>query len=151
MMLWARNACRGFRKIPKIFFSQRSVHDVVSKEDVQKFKACGAVCLRGIFENEWIEKVERGVQEAVRSPSERSEALEGGPSGATYYNDHNNWRRIREFEDFVFNSPAGEIVGKLMESQVSGWPTLAPCMRSSQFPAGSRIIPANRGICMTVM
>lgn len=34
-----------------------------------------------------------------------------------YFNDYCNWRRIPEFQDFAFNSPAAEIAGRMMRSR----------------------------------
>ena len=90
----------------------------VTEEVVNKFHKNGAVCLRGVFEEEWIEKVKQGIKKVRETPSDYSESLEGDSSSASYFNDYNNWRKIPEFKDFVFNSPAGKIAGKLMNSQV---------------------------------
>ena len=47
-------------------------------------------------------------------PTARSTRKTGKPGG--FYDDYCNWQRIEEYEDFVRNSPAGEIVAKLMRS-----------------------------------
>ena len=48
-----------------------------------------------------------------------SEWLQSEDSETFYFNDFFNWRKIPEFEEFVFKSPAAEIAGKLMKSEVT--------------------------------
>ena len=47
-----------------------------------------------------------------------SERLRTGKGPGYYFNDYCNWQKIEEFKDFAFNSPAGQIAGKLMKSKV---------------------------------
>ena len=84
---------------------------------VSDFQENGAVCLRGVFDGQWIEKIRRGIATNRLSPSPCGEELTGG--GGSYFNDYCNWQTIDEFRDFAFNSPAAELAAKLMDSQVS--------------------------------
>lgn len=76
------------------------------------------VCLRGVF-GEWVERLKKGIATNHASPSEFSEWLKSEDSQTFYFNDYFNWRKIPEFEEFVLASPAAEIAGKLMESEVT--------------------------------
>ena len=107
------------------FYSQqhtrKKVHVSLSSKDVETFHECGVVCLRGFFGSEWITKVKRGIEKNIESPSKYSECLKSeiaGTSGGSYFNDYCNWKAIGEFQDYVVNSPAAEIAGKLMKSKV---------------------------------
>lgn len=50
--------------------------------------------------------------------SEYSESLMAEEGAGKYFNDYGHWRRIAQFVDFVYNSEAAEIVGKLLQSEV---------------------------------
>lgn len=81
---------------------------------IESYQRDGAVCLRRVFTEEWLQKVSSGIEKNLLSPSEFSEKL---PAGQGYYfNDYTNWRNIPEFQDYVFNSPAAGIVQKLMKT-----------------------------------
>ena len=93
----------------------------VSLEDVEKFHTFGVVCLRRVFEPEWIKTVKKGIEKNIKNPSKFSEILQSESKASSkgyYFNDYCNWRKIDEFKDYVLNSPAAEIAGKLMKSKV---------------------------------
>ena len=74
--------------------------------------------LRGAF-REWVEKPKKGIATNHANPSnDRGEWIKSEDSQTFYFNDYFNWRRIPEFEEFVRLSPAAEIAGKLMKSEV---------------------------------
>ena len=58
----------------------------ISEEDIKQFSEDGAVVLRKVFSDDWVEKVKAGIEENLASPSEYSERLavrEGEVSGMT--------------------------------------------------------------------
>ncbi len=89
---------------------------VIPDSVVEEFERDGAVCLRGLFDTSWLETLAAGVEKNFADPGPDSTVYtpQGKPGG--FYDDYCNWRRIPEYEDFVLNSPAGEIVGRLMRS-----------------------------------
>ena len=89
---------------------------LVSDSEVEAFERDGAVCLRGLFDLGWLEKLGRGLDKNFAEPGPDSTYYtpEGEPGG--FYDDYCNWTRIEEYRDFVENSPAGEIVGRLTRS-----------------------------------
>ncbi len=91
-------------------------HALVSDGEVEAFERDGAVCLRGLFDPDWLEKLIRGLDKNFADPGPDSTYYtpEGEPGG--FYDDYCNWTRIDEYRDFVENSPAGEIVGRLTRS-----------------------------------
>ena len=75
--------------------------------------------MRGVF-GEWIERLTKGIAKNHANPSKFSEWLTTEESAKSFYfNDFLNWRKIPEFEEFVYESPAGEVAGKLMEAEVN--------------------------------
>ena len=89
---------------------------LVSEADIEAFDRDGAIVLRGAFDLAWLEKLAAGVEKNFADPGPYSTVYTetGKPGG--FYDDYCNWQRIEEYEDFVRNSPAGEIVAKLMRS-----------------------------------
>ena len=89
----------------------------ISADQVSAFTQDGAVCLRGLFEKEWLEDLSLGLEKNVAEP---------GPDGTIYtpegqpgqfYDDYCNWQRIDEYRKFITDSPAAEIAGRLMQSR----------------------------------
>ena len=91
---------------------------LVTTQEINAFQDKGAICLRGVF-RDWVENLKRGIAANHKNPSEMSEWLQSEVSETFYFNDFFNWRKIPEFEEFVFKSPAAEIAGKLMKSEVT--------------------------------
>lgn len=90
----------------------------VSEAEVAAFQRDGAVCLRGIFDRSWLDELAAGIERNLQAPSPFGESLRDGDGGA-FFNDYCNWRRIPEFEAFVFHSPAAEIAARLMRSRTA--------------------------------
>ena len=88
----------------------------ISKEQIETYSRDGAVCLRGLFESSWLTSLAEGVEENFRDPGPWStQYTEPGEPGG-FYDDYCNWQRIPQYRDFVENSPAAEIAGRLMRS-----------------------------------
>jgi hypothetical protein len=106
---------------PNLFVNKRTrCHSTsVSKEEIQSFQENGAVCLRGKFSLEWLEKIKRGIPNVFANPGPFSEKLahQDDPK-CIYFNDLGNYHKVNEFSDFVFHSPASELARQLMESEV---------------------------------
>lgn len=87
----------------------------VTSEEVASFQRDGAVRLRGVFAKRWIEAAAAGIERNLAEPSQYSESL-GSKEGGKFFNDYLNWQNIPEFRDYVYHSPAAEIVARLMGS-----------------------------------
>ncbi len=89
---------------------------IVTDLDIETFKRDGVVVLRGVFDADWLNRLADGVEINFKDPGPYSTLYteDGKPGG--FYDDYCNWQRIEAYEDFVRNSPAGEIVGRLMQS-----------------------------------
>jgi ectoine hydroxylase-related dioxygenase (phytanoyl-CoA dioxygenase family) len=76
----------------------------VSREDIARFEEDGAICLRGLFDGRWVER--------MRS------AVEGYLDGASKFAvDWVLWPTDSEMRAFAFESPAAQIAQQLMGSQ----------------------------------
>ena len=84
---------------------------------MKTFQDQGVICIRGVF-GEWIKRLTKGIERNLANPGKLSEWLKSENSETYYFNDLLNWQQIPEFKEFVFESPAAEIAGKLMDAQV---------------------------------
>ena len=91
--------------------------NIVTAEQVKTFQDQGVICIRGVF-GEWIKRLTKGIERNLANPGKLSEWLKSENSETYYFNDLLNWQQIPEFKEFVFESPAAEIAGKLMDAQV---------------------------------
>jgi ectoine hydroxylase-related dioxygenase (phytanoyl-CoA dioxygenase family) len=87
----------------------------ISDDDIRAYQEDGVVCLRGVFNQYWLELVERGIAASIKSPGPHGENY--NPHGSAFFGDLDMWQRHDEFRDYVLNSPAAELVGSLMKSR----------------------------------
>lgn len=84
---------------------------------LEEYRRDGVVCLRGVFDAEWISVLAAGVEEAERHLSSRSEVFEERDGRPTYYNDLFRWHDVAPYERFITGSPAAAIAGTLLETR----------------------------------
>ncbi|XP_066947737.1 uncharacterized protein [Macrobrachium rosenbergii] len=86
----------------------------VDKALVEQYHRDGAVLVKGAFDNNWVEKVRRGIDKNLRNPSKYFHNVMEG-EGA-YFDDYCNWQWIEEFRQYVFESPAASLASQFMRS-----------------------------------
>ena len=87
----------------------------ISDETVATYARDGAVCLRGVLDSRWIERMRRAVDRVTRSP---------GPMRESYYPDRPGdffsekflWTVDDDFRAYVFESPIAAVAGRIMAS-----------------------------------
>ena len=88
----------------------------VSPEDINKFHEDGVVLLSGMFDQEWIDVLNRGLTTNCEDPTNRSRVWDRDAAGRTMFWDSQAWQNIDEYRQFIFDSPAAEIAGSLMKA-----------------------------------
>ena len=88
----------------------------VSPEDIKKFHEDGVVLLSGMFDQEWIDVLNRGLTTNCEDPTNRSRVWDRDAAGRTMFWDSQAWQNIDEYRQFIFDSPAAEIAGSLMKA-----------------------------------
>ena len=83
--------------------------NLVSEAEISAFEQDGAVCVRGLFSQDWIKR--------MRAAIERVKNDRTGVPG--YFSDTFLWERDEDFRAFVFDSPAAKIARELMRSRSS--------------------------------
>jgi ectoine hydroxylase-related dioxygenase (phytanoyl-CoA dioxygenase family) len=69
-----------------------------------------------LFDNDWIELLNKGLDLNCKSPTERSRIWDKDNEGHTMFYDTLAWREIEEYKKFIFDSPAAQICGQLMKA-----------------------------------
>ncbi|MDP1752275.1 MAG: hypothetical protein Q8L22_22720, partial [Reyranella sp.] len=85
--------------------------------DVAHYREDGAVCLRGAFAPDWIERLRAAVDAdmATPGPMVRLNTPEGAPG--LFFVDFQLWQRHAAARAFVYESPARKIAARLMGSR----------------------------------
>jgi len=83
---------------------------------IKQFQKDGVAVLRQVFSPEWIETLRQGLDANIAAPGphRREYTSEGAPGH--FFGDYCNWARIPQYKDFVYNSPAADLAGALMQS-----------------------------------
>ena len=90
---------------------------IISKIDIEKYKLNGAIFLKNKFDIKWIEKLKKGIEKDIKSPSPRFKSHTLKSNIPAYLEDYWTWDLVPEFKDFVFNSPYAKIASELMSAK----------------------------------
>ena len=88
----------------------------LSQALIDAYQGNGAVCVRGFFDQHWLDKLAVGLEKNFADPGPDNTVYTPAGKPGGFYDDYCNWQRIEEYRDFVMNSPAAEIAAKLMRS-----------------------------------
>ncbi len=90
-------------KIPKI-----------TNQEIEAFEQDGVVCLRGVFEDLWLERLRSAVDWNMTNPSPiATDVTQGG----RLHLDVFMWTRNADFRAFVFESPAAAIAAQILKAE----------------------------------
>ncbi|MGH8250031.1 MAG: phytanoyl-CoA dioxygenase family protein [Steroidobacteraceae bacterium] len=89
----------------------------LSAEALVDFREQGAVCLRGVFGDAWLDELRAGVEDALHHPGPMAEDYTPAGQPGRFFSDLDLWQRLPRFRRFVFDSPAAAIAGQLMQSR----------------------------------
>ena len=89
----------------------------ITTEEVHTYHRDGVLLLKDMFDKDWIELLNKGLDINCESPTERSRIWNKDASGRTMFYDTLAWREIEEYKNFIFNSPAAQICGQLMNAK----------------------------------
>src|SRR4051812_22077916 len=86
----------------------------VDEKATAAFERDGAICLRGFFAPEWVDRLREGIERLRDRPGPLGEVYGGGDGG--FYGDRFIWTFDEAFRDFALHSPAGAIMGALLRA-----------------------------------
>ncbi len=86
----------------------------VGREEIARFQEDGAICLRRVFDAEWIARMNAAVDRLLANPGGRArEATKAGNPGRFHMNVF-MWRWDTDFRAFALESPLPEVAATLM-------------------------------------
>ncbi|HEX2889737.1 phytanoyl-CoA dioxygenase family protein [Vineibacter terrae] len=82
--------------------------------DIARYRDDGAICIRGAFAPDWIERLRAAIDADMQAPGPmvRINTPQGNPG--LFFVDFQLWQRHDACRAFVFESPAADIAGRLM-------------------------------------
>ena len=86
----------------------------IAAADIAAYRRDGAVALRGVFGDAWIDRLRAGVEENLASPGPFAKRYTPSGRPGLFFGDYCNWRRIAAYRDVLLGSPAAEIAAQLM-------------------------------------
>ena len=87
-----------------------------SEEDVQAYERDGVVCLRNVFDAEWVERLVKAVDRTMANPGKRvREATKAGSPGRFHSNTF-MWRWDPDMRALALESPMVGVARKLMHA-----------------------------------
>lgn len=89
----------------------------LSSDNVDAFARDGVVCLRSIFDPEWIELLSAGLDAHLERPTPRARVWDRDAAGRTMFWDSMAWSGVTHYERFVRESPAAALAGRMLGSR----------------------------------
>ncbi len=94
--------------------------NAIGDADIAAYAADGVICLKAMFDADWIAAMGAAVDQAIAAPGPHAEDYEPAGGSGRFFGDLDIWQRQPAFRDFVLNSPAAEIAARVMgASQVN--------------------------------
>lgn len=93
--------------------NEHPLRDITERE-VETFATDGVVCLRGLFDNGWVERLRDAADACMASPGPLNvEIAKERRDRGRFFHDTFVWRYNDDCRDFVFCSPAAKIAARL--------------------------------------
>ena len=91
--------------------------DLVTERDIEAYERDGAVCLRGVFDADWLVTLAVGLEKNFADPGPDKTVYTGEGEPGGFYDDYCNWQRIPEFQRFLSESNAAQLAAQVMRSR----------------------------------
>ena len=89
---------------------------MITDSQIKEYSEKGAILLKKAFNIEWLSLLAEGVEKNRKDPGPYACQYTPADDEGDFYDDYFNWVRFDEYKDFLFNSPAAEIAGRLTQS-----------------------------------
>jgi ectoine hydroxylase-related dioxygenase (phytanoyl-CoA dioxygenase family) len=88
----------------------------ITAVEIATYHRDGVVLLPEMFDADWIGLLTTGLDANCETPTDRSRVWDRDAEGRTMFWDSQAWQGIEQYRRFIFNSPAAQIAGELMDS-----------------------------------
>jgi len=87
---------------------------LVGPADIAAYKADGVVCLRQVFDHDWLGFLAEAIELAMAEPGPHAEEYAAKSGQGRFFGDLEVWLRHEPFPRFAYDSPAAEIAAQVM-------------------------------------
>ena len=88
----------------------------ITPTEVEAYQNDGVVYLSNMFDADWLSLLRIGLNTNCESPTHRSRVWDRDAEGRTMFWDSQAWRGIPEYRRFIYDSPAAQFAGQLMDA-----------------------------------
>ena len=88
----------------------------IGVDEIETYHRDGVVLIKDMFDSEWIDVLKQGLNANCENPTHRARTWDRDAEGRTMFWDSQAWQEVSEYQQFIFNSPAAEIAGKLLKA-----------------------------------
>ena len=74
----------------------------ITPNEVETYHRDGVLKLSGMFDKDWIELLNKGLDANIETPTRRSRIWYKDTSGRSMFYDHTAWQGIEEYRKFIF-------------------------------------------------
>ena len=85
----------------------------MSTVEIRQWREDGVICLRGVFDQGWMNILETVFEKAFKNASALAKDYAKGGKGS-FFTGHGMYRLVEELHEFIFKSPAAGIAASLM-------------------------------------
>ncbi|MSP51255.1 MAG: phytanoyl-CoA dioxygenase family protein [Alphaproteobacteria bacterium] len=89
----------------------------IAADEIHAFKRDGVVCLRGMFDREWVERAQAALERILAHPTEEGKLINPPGSPGRFERDLFMWMYDADFRALATQSPIGEIGATLLQSR----------------------------------
>ena len=86
----------------------------IANREIAAFEGDGVICLRGVFDDAWLVRMQTAIDRALLNPGPLSDDIY---NGGRFLNDNFMWTRDEDFRAFAFESPAAGLALQVLRSQ----------------------------------
>ena len=84
-----------------------------TQAEIEAYRTDGVVCLRGVIDRDWIERLRDGVAADMAEPGPHVEIYTEESDPGLFFNDFDLWRHVPVFKEFALKGPLAAIAAAL--------------------------------------
>ena len=84
---------------------------------ITAYKQDGVVCLRGTFERNWLDIIERGIEQALSGGSTNLDVVKKKGDKGLFSVSSQAWQQVEPFRQFIFESHIADLAWPFLESK----------------------------------
>lgn len=95
---------------------QKQLSRPITEAEIEALRTDGVVHLKGFFDPQWIDLLRERADHVLANPGKLANELAAETEKGRFFSDTFLWHQHDGFRDFIHNSPAAELVGRVLQS-----------------------------------